>query len=263
VSNKKQKMSSRQKYEGYATYSNYNGGNPSQPAQAQSQPPPSQQPQQPQQPPQQPLSQPVNERFSNVPPQLNQTDHQYPSSMIRTVNQGPSLNYGEANPQQGQSQMGMQAPPPYPPQVQPPPQQYPQQQPQMGMQAPPQQQEMPHRVRLIDADKMCELLSNSAHFFTQNKQPLRLFIKVSTNWCKPCIKIKPEIHNLSMNPAYANILFLEVDGDELTKHAQLPTKLRVSAVPSFFGFIAGQQVGFVAGTNMDEINGLCNKIARM
>ena len=120
-------------------------------------------------------------------------------------------------------------------------------------------QEFPHRVKQIDTTKMYELLSNPAHFFVQ-QQPLRMFIKVSTSWCKPCVKIAPEIKALSNNPKYAAILFLEVNGDDLMHDDKLSAKLRVSAVPSFFGFVAGKQVGFEAGTIMNDIIALCDKI---
>ena len=106
---------------------------------------------------------------------------------------------------------------------------------------------------------MYELLTNPAHFFVQ-QQPLRLFIKVSTSWCGPCQKIAPEIKALSNNPKYAGILFLEVNGDELVQDDKLASKLRVSAVPSFFGFVAGKQVGFETGVLMKDIVGLLDKI---
>lgn len=235
----KYKMSSRQKYEGYATYSTYNGGDAT--------PPPQQ-------------SQPSSlERFSNAPPPVNPPPPQaYPSQMIRSVAQpmnGPTNLYDQ-RPSQG-----------LPPQ-QGPPQQYPQQggppqkqgPPQQSQQGPPAENDIPHRIRTIPVDKLYELLSNKSHFFIQNQQPLRIFIKISTDWCKPCIKIKPEVKKISMNPKYASILFVELNGDELTQHEKLSSKLKVSAVPSFFGFVAGQQVGFMAGADVNDIVKLCDKI---
>jgi thiol-disulfide isomerase/thioredoxin len=184
----------------------------------------------------------TNERFSNAPPQMTPSDKQYPSNQIRSVIQTPQ-NVPPSQPRPIQSQQGQ-----------------PQGQPQ-SQQGQPQGQPQPHgRVRMIPTDKMYELLANPAHFAVQN-QPLRLFIKVSTTWCKPCTIIAPRIQELSMDPAYANVLFLEVDGDELVKDERLSSKLLVSAVPSFFGFVGGKQIGRSAGTDMSEIRGLCDKIA--
>jgi thiol-disulfide isomerase/thioredoxin len=171
----------------------------------------------------------VNERFSNqppIPPQIRQASQSQPSQQ---QGQPQGMQQGQLQPQGMQQQQGQQ------------------------------QQEFPHRVKYIDTAKMYELLSNPAHFFVQ-QQPLRLFIKVSTSWCKPCQMIAPEIKALSNDPKYAGILFVEVNGDELIQDDKLSSKLRVSAVPSFFGFVAGKQVGFEAGIIMKDIVALCDKI---
>lgn len=119
------------------------------------------------------------------------------------------------------------------------------------------------RVKRISPEKLYELLTNSQHFFVQQQQPLRLFIKIYTDWCKPCRKIEPFIKYLSSQPDYCNILFLELNGDELIQDDKLASKLRVSAVPTFYGFVAGQSVGSVAGIDENEIQDLCNKISSL
>lgn len=119
------------------------------------------------------------------------------------------------------------------------------------------------RVKRISPSKLYELLTNSQHFFVQQQQPLRLFIKVYTDWCKPCRKIEPFIKHLSSQPDYCNILFLELNGDELIQDDKLASKLRVSAVPTFYGFVAGQSVGSVAGIDENEIKELCEKITSL
>jgi thiol-disulfide isomerase/thioredoxin len=96
---------------------------------------------------------------------------------------------------------------------------------------------------------------------------MRVFIKVFTDWCKPCKKIEPEIKAISMY--YPSVFFLEVNGDELMQSEKLSSKLKVSSVPSFFGFVATadssgnrymKQVGFMTGVDMNEIKTLCDKI---
>lgn len=241
---------SRSKYENYATYSTYTGLSESE------------------------KNEVVHERFSNQQPPINASNFSVDQSRheIRQAQGLPSQGMIPQGmipqgmmPQGGMHQQGMQQGGM--------PQGMPQQgMPHGGMQQGGMQQgmpqgmtgasmpEAPHRLRIIDTSKMYELLSNPAHFFVK-QQPLRLFIKISTSWCKPCLKISPEIKDLSNNPKYAGVLFLEVNGDELMQDDKLSSKLRVSAVPSFFGFVAGKQVGFEAGVMMKDIVALCDKIA--
>lgn len=115
------------------------------------------------------------------------------------------------------------------------------------------------RVNHIDPDKLYELLMNPQyHYVESQKQPLRILIKVYTDWCKPCKIIAPEIKKLSLDPQYTNILFVEIDGEKLTQHEKLASVLRCSSVPTFFTFKGGKQVGFMTGIKLDEIINLCN-----
>lgn len=115
------------------------------------------------------------------------------------------------------------------------------------------------RVNHIDPDKLYDLLMNPQyHYVESQKQPLRILIKVYTDWCKPCKIIAPEIKKMSLDPNYANILFVEIDGEKLTQHEKLASVLRCSSVPTFFTFKGGKQVGFMTGIKLDEIVNLCN-----
>jgi len=87
-------------------------------------------------------------------------------------------------------------------------------------------------------------------------------IKISTEWCGPCKKIAPFLHELSVHPDHNDILFIEVDGDELMQHPKLASVLPVSAVPSFFGFVAGKKVAFMTGIDQNEIVDFCKKIKK-
>ena len=117
------------------------------------------------------------------------------------------------------------------------------------------------RVNHIDPDKLYDLLMNPKyHFIESQQQPLRILIKVYTDWCKPCKIIAPEIKNLSLDPRYASILFVEIDGEKLTQHEKLASVLRCSSVPTFFTFKGGKQVGFMTGIKLDEIINLCNGV---
>lgn len=125
---------------------------------------------------------------------------------------------------------------------------------------PPQQPQPdePSRVNYVDPNKLYDLLMNPQYHYVQNQQPLKIFIKVFTDWCKPCKLVASDIKKLSLDPQYSNILFVEIDGDKLTQHEKLASVLRVSSVPSFFTFMGGKQVGFMTGIKLDEIVTMCN-----
>ena len=249
-------MSRNNKYDGYATYSTYNSSEKSTTSNAT-----------------------VTERFSNPPPPQTfptppQNQPVYNGSQIRANPQnmfedrriyqesppngnmsgpnggmsGPGPNGGMNGGMNGGPNGGMNNVGPGPSQSQP-------------------EQPSQHRVHKVSTDKMYDLLTNPSTFFSQTGQPMRVFIKVFTDWCKPCKKIEPEIKAISMY--YPSVFFLEVNGDELMQSEKLSSKLKVSSVPSFFGFVATadssgnrymKQVGFMTGVDMNEIKTLCDKI---
>jgi thiol-disulfide isomerase/thioredoxin len=119
----------------------------------------------------------------------------------------------------------------------------------------------PNRVNHMEPDKLYNLLTNPQYrTVKQGDQPtpLRILIKVYTDWCKPCKLVAPEIKKLSLDPRYASLLFVEVDGDQLNQHEKLASILRCSSVPTFFTFSGGKQTGFMTGIKMDEIIALCD-----
>ena len=242
-------MSRNNKYDGYATYSTYNSSEKSTTSNAS-----------------------VTERFSNPPPPQTfptppQNQPVYNGSQIRANPQNMLEDrriYQESPPNGNMNGQGMSGPGPTGGMSGPGPNG-------QGMTGPGPTQMSPeqsqHRVHKVSTDKMYDLLTNPSTFFSQNGQPMRVFIKVFTDWCKPCKKIEPEIKAISMY--YPAVFFLEVNGDELMQSEKLSSKLKVSSVPSFFGFVATadssgnrymKQVGFMTGIDMNEIKTLCDKI---
>ena len=113
-------------------------------------------------------------------------------------------------------------------------------------------QSMRHRIREIDSEKLFQLLSDT-NYRHNPKGPTKIFVKVYTNWCGPCKVIAPKLEQLSMNPKYSDILFLQVDGEKITEN--LKKYINVSAVPIFFPFVAGQQFGeYVVGPDIKKIS---------
>jgi thioredoxin 1 len=110
---------------------------------------------------------------------------------------------------------------------------------------------MKHNVREIDSDKLFQLLSDpNFHFNTRG--PTKVFVKVYTEWCGPCKTIAPKIEELSVNPLYQDIMFLQLNGERIGEN--LKKFINISAVPIFFGFVSGRQLGdYVVGPDMKKI----------
>ena len=166
--------------------------------------------------------------------------------------------------------------PQQPPQ-QPPQHRQPQQQPQQ--QQPPQQQQLHQqqqpqsRFKLVQSSQhLHEVLTNGvnnfrASFEAKNTKapPMKIFIKLYTDWCGPCKKISPVLDELSMYEQHRDVIFLMFDADLMIKGQDAHSKelvriLKIGAVPAFFGVVDGRIIGNVMGANVDEINGLLNSL---
>ena len=107
------------------------------------------------------------------------------------------------------------------------------------------------------------------NFKAKNIQPppMRIFLKLHTEWCGPCKKIGPILDEISLSPDMKDIIFMKFDADLMIKgqdqHSkELSKLLKVGAVPAMFGFIDGKLVGNVMGADINEITGLLNKLAQ-
>ena len=122
-------------------------------------------------------------------------------------------------------------------------------------------QEGPHRVREIESEKLYHLLTNHSYHFTPQNKPMKIFVKVYTDWCKPCRQISPRINELSMNPEFSDILFVQINGEKICD--QLSKIIKVSAVPVFFGFVGGKKIDFIPGPDFEKIVSLCKYMSSM
>lgn len=105
------------------------------------------------------------------------------------------------------------------------------------------------------------------NFKAKNIQPppMRIFLKLHTEWCGPCKKIGPILDDISLSPDMKDIIFMKFDADLMIKgqdpHSkELSKLLKVGAVPAMFGFIDGKLVGNVMGADLNEINGLLSAL---
>jgi thioredoxin 1 len=108
-----------------------------------------------------------------------------------------------------------------------------------------------HNVHEIDSDKLFQLLSDQNYHFNK-RGPTKVFVKVYTDWCGPCKTIAPKIEELSVNPMYQDIMFLQLNGERIGDN--LKKLINISAVPIFFPFVSGRQLGeYVVGPDMKKI----------
>jgi len=156
-------------------------------------------------------------------------------------------------------------------------QQKPQQQmnqPQMNQQQMNQQQmNQPSRFKHVQScEHLYNILTTGLDYFQNNfksKQmnppPMKIFLKLYTEWCGPCKTISPYIEQLSLLPENQNTIFLKFDADLMIKGTckiskELTKILKIGAVPAFFGIIDGNIIGNAMGADKKEINELLQKL---
>ena len=93
---------------------------------------------------------------------------------------------------------------------------------------------LPAHQRLIS-------ISSNVEFYNYvNKPNSAVFVDFGATWCSACTKIKPTIHQLSLDKAFSNIHFLYVDAD---KTPDLPKAYGITALPAFCYFLDGKLIG--------------------
>jgi thioredoxin 1 len=124
-----------------------------------------------------------------------------------------------------------------------------------------QQSQQPHRVIEFDSEKLYNLLSNQSYHYNE-RGPTKILVKVYTDWCGPCKSVAPKVKELSLNPNYNDILFISINGEKISE--KLKKYINVSAVPVFFGFVAGKQYGdYIVGPDVKKITQLCNAMSQI
>ena len=136
-----------------------------------------------------------------------------------------------------------------------------------------QSQLQPSRFKIVESpEHLYNVISNGLEKFRSNFKsknmsppPMKMFLKLYTDWCNPCKKIKPVLDEISLSEEYKDIIFLQFNADMMMKGQDQYSKellkfLKVGAVPAFFGFVDGNLVDTVMGADLNEIQLLLNKI---
>ena len=125
-----------------------------------------------------------------------------------------------------------------------------------------QQQAPPKKtlLRYVDSKQAFNLLTNSQHH-TKNGIPMKVVLYCSASWCDPCKLLLPKMEDITLEPQYKSISFLKIDcsnPDDLC--TELRNLLNIDAVPIIYSFLGDKQVNMVAGSNIAEIENLCNQL---
>ena len=133
----------------------------------------------------------------------------------------------------------------------------------------------PSRFKSIESSEHLHNFFTNGHsnfqmnFQSKNMQapPMRVFLKLYTDWCGPCKKIAPVLEEISMSQEHREVIFLKFNADLMLKGQDPISKkllgmLKIGAVPAFFGMIDGQIVGNVMGADMNEILELLQTIKK-
>lgn len=144
---------------------------------------------------------------------------------------------------------------------------------QMGQMPQQMGQQIPSRFKHIQSpEHLQNILTNGVDHFQSNFKakglnppPMRLFLKLYTEWCTPCKKISPVLDEISLSEQTKDIIFMKFDADQVIKNQdplskQLVNNLKIGAVPAFYGFIDGKMVGSVMGADRSEIDQLLQKL---
>ena len=113
--------------------------------------------------------------------------------------------------------------------------------------------------------KGVENFQSNFHANNMEAPPMKVFLKLYTDWCGPCKKIGPILDEVSTLPEYKDIIFLKFDAELMIKgqdqiSKQLVKILKIGAVPAFFTFIDGKQMGNVMGADIKEIQTLLDSM---
>ena len=136
-----------------------------------------------------------------------------------------------------------------------------------------QQMNQPSRFKHVQScEHLYNILTNGLDYFQNNfksKQmnppPMKIFLKLYTEWCGPCKTISPYVEQLSLLQENQNIIFLKFDADLMIKGTcqfskQLLKILKIGAVPAFFGIVDGNIIGNTMGADKKEISELLQKL---
>lgn len=96
--------------------------------------------------------------------------------------------------------------------------------------------------------------------FIQKYKSKKLVFKFGAKWCNPCKIIKPFIEKELSNIKSTNILYYELDVDEVK---DLSSYLRIRKLPTLLSFYGGDQQYVLSSSKEEDVKQFFQKVHKL
>lgn len=86
-----------------------------------------------------------------------------------------------------------------------------------------------------------------------------VIVKFSATWCGPCKMIAPLFHQLSDDPKYKSMIFLDIDVDVAKDIAE---NFNISAMPTFMAIKNNVKVSEFQGASKDKLRQMVDSLCK-
>lgn len=98
-------------------------------------------------------------------------------------------------------------------------------------------------------------ISSSSQLQSDIDRSKYVVVDFYAQWCGPCKRIAPTYMELAQS--HPNVIFCKVDVDQVDDLAQ---KYKIAAMPTFLGFVDGEEVSRVCGASKEKLTNLIEKL---
>lgn len=102
------------------------------------------------------------------------------------------------------------------------------------------------------------LLMNLPDLIDQIKSQPRLVIRFHASWCGVCKLLAPHVNRLKEDPAFADVVFIDVDVEE---HLDVKEAFKINDLPYFAGFKDGKLIEEFSTAKKDKVTELAQQAA--
>lgn len=96
--------------------------------------------------------------------------------------------------------------------------------------------------------------------FIQKYKSKKLIFKFGAKWCNPCKVIKPFIEKELSNLKSSNVLYYDLDVDEVK---DLSSYLKIRTLPTLLSFHDGYQQHVLSSSKEDDVKQFFQKVDKM
>ena len=99
---------------------------------------------------------------------------------------------------------------------------------------------------------------NLPDLIDQIKSQPRLVIRFHASWCGVCKLLAPHVNRLKEDPAFADVVFINVDVEE---HLDVKEAFKINDLPYFAGFKDGKLIEEFSTAKKDKVTELAQQAA--